>query len=52
MQTVYNMLCICLGKPPKTFDFEYRDKDKQLPPRMLSLTPQAFYAEIHRPEPG
>ena len=29
MQVVYNMLCICLGNPPKTFDFEYRDKDKQ-----------------------
>ena len=27
MQTIYNMLCISLGKPPKTFTFEYRDKD-------------------------
>lgn len=26
MATVYNMLCICIGKPPKTFDFEWRDK--------------------------
>lgn len=42
MQTVYNMLCICLGKPPKTFDFEYRDKDKNFH-RDLNLTPQAFY---------
>lgn len=42
MQTVYNMLCICLGKPPKTFDFEYRDKDDQFH-RDLNLTPQAFY---------
>ena len=42
MQTVYSMLCICLGKPPKTFDFEYRDKDKNFH-RDLNLTPQAFY---------
>ncbi len=42
MQTVYNMLCICLGKPPKTFDFEYRDKDKNFH-RDLNLTPKAFY---------
>ena len=28
MQIVYNMLCICLGNPPKTFDFEYTDTDK------------------------
>lgn len=42
MQNIYNMLCICLGKPPKTFDFEYRDKDKNFH-RDLNLTPQAFY---------
>lgn len=42
MQTVYNMLCICLGKPPKTFDFEYRDKEKNFH-RELNLTPQTFY---------
>lgn len=42
MQTVYNMLCICLGKPPKTVDFEYRDKDKNFH-RDLNLTPQEFY---------
>lgn len=42
MQTVYNMLCICLGKPPKTFDFEYRDKDKNFH-RDSNLTPKEFY---------
>lgn len=42
MQTIYNMLCICLGKPPKTFDFECRDKDKNFH-RETNLTPHAFY---------
>lgn len=42
MQNIYNMLCICLGKPPKTFDFECRDKDKNFH-RDLNLTPQTFY---------
>lgn len=27
--TIYDMLCIALGKPPKTFTFEVRDKDKK-----------------------
>jgi bleomycin hydrolase len=39
---IYRMLTICLGTPPKTFDFEYRDKDKNLH-RDTALTPRAFY---------
>ncbi|MCD8324664.1 MAG: C1 family peptidase [Clostridiales bacterium] len=42
MSTVYRMLCICLGEPPKTFDFEYRDKDKHFH-RDANLTPKDFY---------
>lgn len=42
METMYDMLCICLGKPPKTFDFEYMDKDQQFH-RECGLTPQEFY---------
>lgn len=42
MDTVYRMLCICLGKPPKTFDFEVTDKDGNFH-RDLGLTPQEFY---------
>ena len=38
----YRMLCICLGRPPKTFDFEYRDKDGGFH-RDTNLTPQEFY---------
>lgn len=29
MGTMYDMLCISLGRPPKTFTFEVRDKDKK-----------------------
>ncbi len=42
MATIYRMLCICLGEPPKTFDFEYRDKNKNFH-RDVNLTPKDFY---------
>lgn len=42
MATVYNMLCICIGKPPKTFDFEWRDRDGNFY-RDCGLTPKQFY---------
>ncbi len=42
MNTIYRMLCISLGEPPKTFDFEYRDKDKNFH-RDTNLTPKEFY---------
>lgn len=29
MAVIYNILCICLGKPPKTFTFEVRNKSKE-----------------------
>ena len=42
LEEIYRMLVICLGTPPKTFTFEYRDKDKAFH-RDTDLTPQAFY---------
>lgn len=42
LQEIYNMLVICLGEPPKTFTFEYRDKDKVYH-RDENLTPKAFF---------
>jgi len=42
MSEIYRILCICLGKPPKTFDFEYRDKDDVFH-RDCGLTPRDFY---------
>jgi bleomycin hydrolase len=44
LQEIYRILCICLGEPPKTFDFEYRDKDKEFH-RDSNLTPQEFFAK-------
>lgn len=42
LNEIYRMLVICLGTPPKVFDFEYRDKDKEFH-RDCGLTPVAFY---------
>ena len=44
LSEVYRILCICLGKPPKTFDFAYRDKENKYHCDR-GLTPQAFYAK-------
>ncbi len=42
METVYGMLCVCLGVPPKTVDFEVRDRDDKFI-RDCGLTPQEFF---------
>ena len=42
LNEVYNILSICLGNPPKTFDFEYVDKDKAYHVDR-NLTPMSFY---------
>ena len=42
METIYNMLCIALGKPPKTFTLEVRDKDKKFI-REENLTGKEFF---------
>lgn len=39
---IYRILCICLGEPPKSFDFEVEDKDGKFI-RDCGLTPQAFF---------
>ncbi|HTQ11015.1 MAG TPA: C1 family peptidase, partial [Fimbriimonadaceae bacterium] len=60
---VYRMLTIHLGEPPKSFDWQWRDKDKGFH-RAGRLTPQEFYDKyvgvnlddlvclIHDPRPG
>lgn len=40
--TIYNMLCIAFGNPPKTFTFEARDKDKTFI-RKTDMTGRSFY---------
>lgn len=42
LQEVYNLLAISLGTPPETFDFEYRDDEKNYHLEQ-GLTPQQFY---------
>ena len=42
LHDVYNFLTISLGTPPETFDFEYRDEDKNYHIDR-NLTPQSFY---------
>ena len=41
---VWKMLCIHLGTPPKTFDWQWRDKDDEFH-RKGRMTPQQFAAE-------
>jgi len=41
---IWNMLCIHLGTPPTTFDWQWRDKDKKFH-RKGSMTPQEFAEE-------
>lgn len=42
MEEIYRILCICLGQPPETFDFSYRDKDDHFFCDR-GLTPKSFY---------
>ena len=42
LATIHNMLCICLGTPPKLFDWQIRDKKKKFK-RFNNLTPLDFY---------
>ena len=42
LNEIYRLLCICLGEPPKSFTFEYRDADKNFH-RETGLTPKSFF---------
>lgn len=44
LETVYRMLCICLGCPPRVFDLEVRAHDGTFV-RDAGLTPQRFYTK-------
>lgn len=45
LNEVYNFLVVSLGKPPKTFTFEYEDKDGKYH-RDENLTPQEFFKNM------
>ncbi|MBR0164277.1 MAG: C1 family peptidase [Lachnospiraceae bacterium] len=42
METIYRILTICLGTPPKVFTWEFRNKDKKFK-RIADITPQDFF---------
>ncbi len=42
---IYRRLCICLAEPPKTFTFEYRDKNNNFH-REEGLTPKSFFESM------
>ena len=44
LETIYNILVISLGKPPKTFTYETRDKDNKFI-RIENITPVEFYKQ-------
>ena len=44
LSEMYGFLCACFGAPPKAFDFEYVDRDKNYVCKR-NLTPLAFYGE-------
>lgn len=45
---VFRVVSVCLGCPPETICWEYRDKDKKFH-RLGPLTPQEFYREHVKP---
>ncbi|MBR6452338.1 MAG: C1 family peptidase [Lachnospiraceae bacterium] len=44
LDTIYRILCICLGTPPKQFTWEVRDKDKNFI-KVENITPQDFFTQ-------
>lgn len=42
LERIYSFLCSCYGEPPKTFDFEYVNKDKEFHADR-ELTPKCFF---------
>ena len=44
MESIYNMLCMFIGKPPEKFDWQVRDKKNQFI-RYENLTPIDFYSK-------
>ncbi|XP_071994442.1 bleomycin hydrolase isoform X1 [Engystomops pustulosus] len=48
MEEVYRVVSICLGSPPETFTWEFRDKEKAYH-KIGPVTPQEFYTEHVKP---
>lgn len=43
LSTIYNMLCLTLGEPVKTFTYAFRDKDGKQKGEPQTYTPLSFY---------
>ncbi|KAM4046967.1 bleomycin hydrolase [Anomaloglossus baeobatrachus] len=48
IEEVYRVVSICVGSPPETFTWEFRDKEKTYH-KIGPLTPQDFYREHVKP---
>jgi len=48
MKTIFRIVSICLGIPPKSFTWEYTDKSKKYQ-KVSNVTPQEFYNEHVKP---
>ncbi|XP_030078231.1 bleomycin hydrolase [Microcaecilia unicolor] len=48
IEEVFRVVSICLGSPPETFTWEFRDKEKNYH-KIGPLTPQQFYEEHVKP---
>ncbi|XP_048751935.2 bleomycin hydrolase-like [Ostrea edulis] len=48
LQQIYSILSICLGTPPKTFTWEYYDKDKKYQ-KIGPISPVEFYQSKIKP---
>ncbi|KAM5181732.1 bleomycin hydrolase [Mantella aurantiaca] len=48
IEEVYKVVSICVGSPPETFTWEFRDKEKTYH-KIGPLTPQDFYKEHVKP---
>ncbi|ELK01877.1 Bleomycin hydrolase [Pteropus alecto] len=48
MEEILRVVCICIGNPPETFTWEYRDKDKNYQ-KIGPITPLEFYREHVKP---
>ncbi|ORY97362.1 peptidase C1B, bleomycin hydrolase [Syncephalastrum racemosum] len=46
MEDIYRIMVICLGEPPKTFDFEAVDQNGKFAVGLKNLTPQRFFKEV------
>lgn len=45
LKDVYRILALCLGEPPHTFTWRYKDKDGNIK-ELANYTPQQFYKDI------